>query len=80
MLDFLIDHKIYPFLELGLKPLIINKGVEHIVNRYGVNLKRVSPKIKVGGPGIVLGSENHRFRNVFGIWKLVSSFPKFFEG
>jgi len=138
VLDFLIDHDIHPFIELGFKPLEINNGVDntlmkqeheivfdsleayekafeefavHIVNRYGVKevekwrfelwqdprmkidessgwyyrnfevgyevLKKVSKEIKVGGPGLVLGSENHRYKNIFGIWKRRGIIPDF---
>lgn len=40
-------------------------------------LKRISPKIKVGGAGFILGYENHKYRDSISIWKNRSIWPDF---
>lgn len=143
VLDFLLENKIKPYMDLGYKRTVFMRTPEkavkwieemqiyeegiftnivkefctHLVNRYGIDeietwyfeywshldeedaeslgimeedgvyyrnfetiyrtLKEISPQIKVGGAGFVLGYETLQCRRIFPIWRKRSIKPDF---
>lgn len=137
VLDFLVENRMKPYIELGYKPSlflytperalmeiddrtlyryeafsgIIRALCMHLVNRYGVDeveswyfeywndpqlhmertdgeyysyfeviyrtLKGISPEIKVGGAGFILGYENPVCKEIFRIWNAREIHPDF---
>ena len=137
-LDFLVDHKLKPYIELSFKPIHVSYTINstlaqkendiifheresyekvmhdlaaHLINRYGLDeietwyfelwkdermnmldengwyfdcfeigyeaLKKISPKIRVGGAGFAMGYDRYQYRDLISNWKKRSIRPDF---
>ena len=137
-LDFLVDHRLKPYIELSFKPIHVSYTINstlaqkendiifheresyervmqdlaaHLINRYGLEeietwyfelwkdermnmldengwyfdcfeigykaLKRISPRIRVGGAGFAMGYDRHQYRDLISNWKKRQIRPDF---